>query len=68
VSLSRDSRQERKLKAIRMAQFRLKQRLEMIDFLEDVLQPEVEAYKSGKAVLGLDAGVAFDIRIESDEQ
>jgi hypothetical protein len=51
-----------------MAQFRLKQRLEMIDFLEDVLQPEVEAYKSGKAVLGLDAGVAFDIRIESDEQ
>jgi hypothetical protein len=68
VSLSRDSRQERKLKAIRMAQFRLKQRLEMIDFLEDVLQPEVEAYKGGKAVLGLDAGVAFDIRIESDEQ
>jgi hypothetical protein len=68
MSLSRDSRQERKLKAIRMAQFRLKQRLEMIDFLEDVLQPEVEAYKSGKAVLGLDAGVAFDIRIESEEK
>jgi hypothetical protein len=64
VSLSRDSRQERKLKAIRMAQFRLKQRLEMIDFLEDVLQPEVEAYKSGKAVLGLDAAMAFDIVVE----
>ena len=68
MSLSRDSRQERKLKAIRMAQFRLKQRLEAIDFLEDVLQPEVEALKSGKAVLGLPDGVAFDIRIESDEQ
>lgn len=61
--LSRDSRQERKLKAIRMAQWRLRQRLETIDFLEDVLQPEVEALKAGKSVLGLEDGVAFDIRI-----
>jgi hypothetical protein len=68
MSLSRDSRQERKLKAIRMAQFRLKQRLEMIDFLEDVLQPEVEALKAGKSVLGLAEGMAFDIRIEQDEK
>ena len=67
MSLSRDSRQERKLKAIRMAQFRLKQRLEAIDFLEDVLMPEIEALKSGKSVLGLPEGVAFDITIESDE-
>jgi hypothetical protein len=64
VSLSRDSRQERKLKAIRYAQFRLKQRLEMIDWMEDTLQPEVEALKSGKSVLGLPEGVAFDIQIE----
>lgn len=64
--LSRDSRQERKLKAIRMAQWRLRQRLETIDFLEDVLQPEVEALKSGKSVLGLPEGVAFDIRIEPE--
>jgi hypothetical protein len=64
MSLSRDSRQEQKLKAIRMAQFRLKQRLEMIDFREDVLLPEVEALKSGKSVLGLPAGAAFDIQIQ----
>jgi hypothetical protein len=66
VSFSRDSRQERKLKAIRMAQFRLKQRLETIDFLEDVLMPEIEALKSGRPVLGLPEGVAFDIQIETD--
>jgi hypothetical protein len=64
VSLSRDSRQERKLKAIRWAQFRLKQRLETIDFMEDVLNPEIEAMKAGKSVLGLPEGVAFDIQIE----
>lgn len=68
MSLSRDSRQERKLKAIRMAQWRLKQRLETIDFIEDILQPEVEALKSGKSVLGLSAGTAFDIQIVEDPQ
>lgn len=64
MSLSRDSRQERKLKAIRMAQWRLKQRLETIDFLEDELQPEIEKLKSGQSVLGLPDGVAFDIVID----
>jgi hypothetical protein len=64
MSLSRDSRQERKLKAIRLAQFRLKQRLDMIDYVEDVLMPEVEALKAGRSVLGLEAGAAFDIVIE----
>jgi hypothetical protein len=53
------------MKAIRWAQFRLKQRLEAIDFMEDVLMPEIEALKSGGSVLGLPAGVAFDIQIES---
>jgi hypothetical protein len=66
VSLSRDSRAERKLKAIRRAQFRLKQNLERIDFEEDVLLPEVEALKSGKSVLGLPEGVAFDIEVVSE--
>jgi hypothetical protein len=66
VSLSRDSRQERKLKAIRWAQHRLAQRLQTIDWLEDVLNPEIEALKSGHSVLGLPAGVAFDIQIEAD--
>jgi UDP-N-acetylmuramyl pentapeptide synthase len=69
MALSRDSRQVSQLKAIRMAQHRLKQRLETIDFIEDNLNPEVEALKAGKSVLGLEAGVAFDIQIvdEDDE-
>lgn len=63
MALSRDSRQERKLKAVRRAQFRLHQTIERIDWEEDVLLPEVEALKSGKSVLGLGDGVAFDIEI-----
>ena len=63
MSLSRDSRAERKLKAMRRAQFRLKQTLERIDFEEDVLMPEIEALKAGKSVLGLAEGVAFDIEV-----
>lgn len=66
MSLSRDSRVERKLKAFRRAQFSLKQRLEKIDFEEDVLQPEIEALKAGRSVLGLPEGVAFDITIEHE--
>lgn len=62
--LSRDSRQEQKLKAIRRAQFRLAQRLDAIDWENDVLLPEIEALKSGKPVLGLEAGAAFDIQID----
>ena len=65
--LSRDSRQEKKLKAILRAQFRLKQQFEYIDWTEDVLMPEVEALKSGKSVLGLTPGAAFDIQIENHE-
>ena len=63
--LSRDSRQERKLKAVRRAQFALKQRLEKIDFEEDILMPEIEALKAGRPILGLEDGAAFDIVVES---
>jgi hypothetical protein len=66
MSLSRDSRQERKLKAFRRAQFRLKQQFEYIDWTEDVLLPEVEALKSGKSVLGLPEGAAFDLVIDAN--
>lgn len=66
MSLSRDSRQERKLKAFRMAQFRLKQRLEAIDWMEDVLMPEIEALKAGRSVLGLPEGTVFDITIDHE--
>ena len=67
MGLSRDSRQERKLKAFRRAQFRLKQAIQRIDWEEDFLLPELEALKSGKSVLGLPAGTGFDITIEVDE-
>ena len=67
MSLSRDSRQERKLKAFRRAQFALKQRFEKIDFEEDVLMPEIEALKAGKSVLGLPDGAAFDLVIEHED-
>jgi len=63
MSLSRDSRAERKLKAIRRAQFRLRQAMDRIDWEEDTLQPEIEALKSGRSVLGLPEGSAFDIEI-----
>ena len=39
-------RNENKLKAIRRAQWRLKQRLETIDWELDVLLPEVEEHKA----------------------
>ena len=49
-----------------MAQIRLKQRFEMIDYMEDVLMPEIEALKAGKSVLGLPDGAAFDLVIEQE--
>jgi hypothetical protein len=65
--LSRDSRQERKLKLLMRTQFRLKQGFERIDWEEDTLLPEVEKLKSGKSVLGIEEGKAFDIRIEDEK-
>lgn len=44
--LSRDSRNEKKLKAVRRAEFALRQRLERIDWEEDLLLPEVNAFKA----------------------
>jgi hypothetical protein len=66
LSLSRDSRVVRKVKAVRRAQFALRQRLDRIDYEEDVLMPEIEALLAGKSVLGLPDGVAFDIVVETD--
>jgi hypothetical protein len=64
VPLSRDSRTEKKLKALRRAEFRLKQRFEFIDWEEDVLYPEIDALKSGRPVLGLEAGAVFDLQVD----
>ena len=66
MSLSRDSRQERKMKAFRRAQYQLQQRLQLIDWEEDVLLPEIMALKAGKTVLGIGGGTAFDIQIEDE--
>jgi hypothetical protein len=63
VPLSRDSRTEKKLKALRRAEFRLKQRFEYIDWEEDILYPEIDALKSGRPVLGLEAGAVFDLQV-----
>lgn len=61
MPFSRDSRKERKWKLWRRTQFRFKQGIERIDFEEDILGPEIEAMKSGKAVGELPAGAEFDI-------
>jgi hypothetical protein len=63
MPLSRDSRTEKKLKALRRAEFRLKQRFEYIDWEEDVLYQEIDALKSGRPVLGLEAGAVFDLQV-----
>lgn len=63
MPLSRDSRTERKLKAMRRAQFRLKQTFEYIDWTEEFLYPEIEALKAGRPVLGLEAGAVFDLQV-----
>lgn len=60
-SLLRDSRAVRKLKAIRRAEWGLQQRLQRIDWEEDVLLPEVQKLLSGHPVLGLESGQVFDI-------
>lgn len=50
MSLSRDARNLKKLKAIRRAEYTLKQRLERIDWEEDELLPEIEEFM-GRAQL-----------------
>lgn len=67
MSLSRDSRAEKKVKAMLRARMALKQRWERIDYEEDVVIPAIDAMKAGKSVLGLpgDAALAFDVVVEN---
>jgi len=51
---TRQSREHKKWLAARRAQFRLQQRFEYIDFVEDVLNPESEALLSGKVTLQIE--------------
>jgi hypothetical protein len=53
-----------KAQVVAARKFALKQRYDRIDFEEDHLYPEIEAFKAGKPVLGLDAGMAFDLVID----
>lgn len=64
MPLSRDSLSERQLKAIRRAQFRLRQTLDRLQWEEDTLYPEIEALKAGRPVLGLNAATAFEVVID----
>lgn len=68
MSLSRDSRAEKKLKAFRRAEFALKQKFERIDWEEDVLYPEVEQLKAGHPVLGLPEGSVFDLQVVNEDE
>ena len=68
MSLSRDSKAERKWKLIRRAEFRLQQSLARVDFEEDVLLPEIAAIKAGKSVMGLPEGSEFDIRVVHEDR
>lgn len=61
--LSRDSRTEKKLKALLRAEFRLKQQFEYIDWTEDVLYKEIAALKAGQPVLGLPENSALDFKV-----
>ena len=66
MSLARDTRNEKKLKAVRRAQFALKQRLERIDWEEDELLPELMEFKAKARLPELpDGEIAIDLVIES---
>lgn len=64
MPLSRDSLQERQMKAVMRAQFRLKQTLQRMEWEEAELFPQIEKMKAGKAVFGLPDGVAFDVVVD----
>lgn len=63
--LSRDTRNEKKLKAIRRAEFALKQRLERIDWEEDELLPEVSEFKARAQLPELPGESIVDVKFES---
>lgn len=64
--LSRDTRNEKKLKAIRRAEFALRQRLERIDWEEDLLLPEVNEFKARAQLPELPSETIVDVQFEHD--
>lgn len=66
--LSRDTRSERKLKLLRRTEFRFKQGLERIDWEEDVLVPEVNAFKAQARLPELPSEMIFDVSFDSPQE
>lgn len=64
--LSRDTRNEKKLKAIRRAEFRLRQTLERIDFEEDVLLPEINEFKAKAQLPELPTETIIEVSFAED--
>lgn len=67
MSLSRDTRSERKLKAIERAKFALKQRLERIDWEEDVLLPAVAEFKAQARLPELPSETLVEVEWAGDD-
>lgn len=67
MSLSRDTRNERKLKAIERAKFALKQRLERIDWEEDYLLPAVAEFKAKARLPELPSETLIEVEWDADE-
>ena len=63
--LSRDTRNEKKLKAIRRAEFALRQKLERIDWEEDHLLPEVNAFKAKAQLPELPNETIVEVKFET---
>lgn len=63
--LSRDTRTEKKLKAVLRAKKRLEQRLEYIDWEEDELIPRVNEFKAQARLPELPTESIVDITFES---
>lgn len=70
MSLSRDTRNEKKLKLIRRAEFRLKQGLERIDWEEDTLLPELSEFKARAQLpeLPIEKIVTVDFDVQPKEK
>jgi uncharacterized protein YhaN len=66
--LSRDTRNEKKLKAIRRAEFALKQRLERIDWEEDSLLPEINEFKAAAQLPELPSEQIVDVVFDDPRQ
>ena len=63
--LSRDTRNEKKLKAIRRAEFALRQRLERIDWEEDTLLPEINSFKARAQLPELPSETIVSVKFEA---